>query len=149
MKKFYSLFIVMMLCNLATSQPFSPREPVEKPKIFAHLPDTIPISKNTFTGLFEHNKGRQVVIDFTTEQKFSIKGTVVSNVVKYNNLVHSVTVHADDGRQFLVTRTLMPDGNISYSGIIMSKNAGDVYRLLKNGDEYILLKKTYNQVVNE
>ena len=139
-------------CSLATSAqltdiPF--HEPdMNKPELFHQSPDKISIEVPQLSNLVNAVVGDPVVIDLPS---FRFEGTVISSVSKYSNTMQSVVVRSTNhtGATFTLTRITEANGNIRYSGRILSMNHGDLYQLKQVDNGLALVKNKLHKVVNE
>ncbi len=140
------------LCSSAQTQSVPINEPdYNRPKLFANLPDKIPVSLDKITSLFGEAVGRSVNISLTQNQQFQFEGEVISKISKYQNTIQSVVIRSTNfnGAILSVSRTTTPDGDLSYTGRIISFRHGDAYQLQKQADGFVLVKKGFYDLVNE
>jgi hypothetical protein len=78
-------------------------------------------------------------------------GDVVSTINKYANSMQSVVVRSNNfnGASLSVTKIIAVDGKVSYVGRIISFKHGDVYELQSQNNELVLVKRKFNDLVNE
>ena len=149
MNKVYLLVFTFLVSNLIFSQAISTREPVKRQVVFNHFPDTIQLTDHVLTALFEYSQDKSVDIELAKNQSLAIEGTVVAKSSKYGNQVNSITIQTSDNRILLLTHTILPDGTVKYSGMLMKKLSADILLLYNIGDQYYFIKKEWNELVNE
>lgn len=138
--------LLVLLLSLTTAAGYSQ---VEKPKIFGNYPSTINCSETEFIKAFLVSEGQQVNLSFSDNFKF--KGTVISNIVKYDNL-QSMTIKADDAANtiFHLSKQINTDNSISFVGRIMNSNAADGFQLKReNSGNYKFEKLETEKVLME
>ena len=143
---FYSLY------SSAQSEKIPLNEPnYNKPKLFQNLPDNIPVSLDNISNLFGSPMGRSVSLNLSDRSTFQFEGDVVSSVSKYENTIQSVVIRSTNynGARLNISRITDENGNISYTGRIISMQHGDVYELKKVNDEYMLVKRNFYDLINE
>jgi len=138
MKTFKKLLSVI-LC-LATVTAFSQKTDQSAPKLFAAFPETIQLSKNILHSTINASEGEQVIVAFSNEFRF--KGTVLSNLQKYDNLQSVMIKSASFGNSiFQLSKITNEDKSISYTGRIINPDAFDGYEIKKdNKDNYSFIK---------
>lgn len=129
----------LLLC-LTTAAAFSQKTDQAKPKLFAGFPETIQLSKNILQNTMKVNEGEEVIVAFTNE--FHFKGTVISNLQKYDNLQSVMIKSAVFGNSiFQLSRITNKDNSISYVGRIINPDAFDGYEIKKDeADQYSFVK---------
>ena len=138
--------IVLLLC-LTTAATYA--QSSSKQRLFANYPETIKLSKNILQNTLTVSEGEEVVITFSNE--FSFKGTVLSNVKKYDNL-QSVMVRsaAFENAILQLSRIINEDKSISYSGRIINPEAADGYQIKKDKDNnYSLVKFETSKILQD
>jgi len=83
--------------------------------------------------------------------KLVLNGTIVSTAVKYNNRIKSIVLKSSSyaGANLTITQITNTDGSISYRGRIVSFQHGDCFELKYEKGEYILVKKNFEDMVND
>lgn len=140
------------LCSSAQTEKIPLNEPnYNKPKLFQNLPDNIPVSMDNITNLFGSPTGRSVSLNLSDRSPFQFEGDVVSSVSKYENTIQSVVIRSTNynGARLTISRLTDENGNISYTGRIISMQHGDLYELKKINDEYMLVKRNFYDLINE
>ena len=138
MKTFKTLFS-LLLC-LTTAVTFAQKSDQPRPKLFVGFPEKIQLSKNILQNTLNANEGEQVIVAFSND--FHFKGTVLSNLKKYDNL-QSVMIKspAFGNAIFQLSRMTNKDNSISYSGRIINPDALDGYEIKKDKDDnYSIVK---------
>ncbi len=82
---------------------------------------------------------------------FKLEGQVVSVVSKYNNSIQSVVINTSNfnGARLTFSRIKKQDGSVIYSGRIVSFEHGDLFQLINKDGEFVLVKRNFNELVNE
>jgi hypothetical protein len=150
------------LCLLLTitntwgySQQGSSASQVEtiKPNLFDSYPDKIPVDvpelQNLLAGVAA--KGSPVSIHFLNKSLPGFEGQIVSRASKFNNTLRSVVIRSSkfNGATLTLSSSTTTDGAATFSGRIISFQHADMYVLQKENDNYYLIKKRFNEVVNE
>lgn len=140
------------LCSSAQTEKIPLNEPnYNKPKLFQNLPDNIPVSMDNIINLFGSPTGRSVSLNLSDRSPFQFEGDVVSSVSKYENTIQSVVIRSTNynGARLTISRLTDANGNVSYTGRIISMQHGDLYELKKVNDEYMLVKRNFYDLINE
>lgn len=128
----------VLLLSLITTAAFS--QTPAKPAVFAAFPNIIHCNTSEFSNAFIATEGQQVQLSF--DNNFRFTGTVISNVTKYGNL-QSVLIQSgqSDRSIFHLSRQMLEDHSITYTGRIMSNAASDGYQVKKSNDGNYTLEK--------
>lgn len=120
-----------------------------KPRIFADLPDNLTIRVTDMDALLNLAEG--AAVNATIATGFTLTGTVVSKSNPADLTSKSIVIKSNArlGATLTFTRIKNSDGSFSYRGRIMSKNAGDAFEIVKEGNNYIIRKKGYYDLINE
>lgn len=153
LRRTISLLVLMVFILLQTSaQEATP--PLNTPnyskaKLFADLPDRMPLHIASFENLLDQPVGSQVRA--TISKDLFIVGSIVSRSNDSDPNVKSVVIKATNrqGSTFTFTRIKAPNGTYSYKGRMLSKSGGDALEIAKDGDEYVLHKKGLYDMMNE
>lgn len=144
-------FIVSARVSAQTKVPINEPD-TKKPKLFAELPDRIPVNLSEINSLFNGTTeaGRQVHVGFG-EKQAGLNGNIISDISKYNNKIRTLIIRSSNfsGATLTLSSFTQPDGTVSYSGRIISFKHGDLFELEKQGEQYVLVKKNFNDLVNE
>ena len=147
------LFLLFIAAAFAQSENPINKSDQNKPSLFANLPDKIPVDVNELKSLFssEAAKGNNVAIKFADSKLPGFKGEIVSTASKYNNSIKSVVIRSTqfNGATLTLSSSTTTDGAASYTGRIISFQHGDLYVLHKENDKYYLIKKKYDELINE
>ena len=147
------LFLLFIAAAFAQSENPNNKSDKNKPSLFAGLPDRIPVDVNELKSVFssEAAKGNNVAIKFADNTLPGFKGEIVSTASKYNNSIKSVVIRSTqfNGATLTLSSSTTTDGAASYSGRIISFQHGDLYVLQKENDKYYLIKKKYDELINE
>ncbi len=139
--------LFLLLC-LTTTAGFSQTK-AEKAKLFAGYPETIRLSKNILQNTLNANEGEEVIVAFSND--FHFKGTVISNIKKYDNL-QSVMIRSTvfGNAVFQLSRTINEDKSISYTGRIINPDAADGYQIKKDKDDnYSFIKFETKKILQD
>lgn len=124
-----------------------------KPTLFKSFPDKIPVEINELTNLFSNTaaKGKEANTSFLDKKLPGFNGKIISATSKYNNTLRSVVVKSTqfNGATLTFSSSTTTDGTVRYSGRIVSFQHDDVFVLQKQNDQYFLVKKKFNELVNE
>jgi hypothetical protein len=120
-----------------------------KPKLFADLPQKMNIRIIDLESLLDLSVGTSVTARFTPG--FLLHGTIVSASGDAETSVRSVIIKSTNrqGAVFTFTKLTNSDGSFSYKGRILSRDNSDAYEIVKESDQYILLKKDYHEIISE
>jgi hypothetical protein len=122
-----------------------------KTKLFQELPEKIQVSMDNISGLFNGEVGRTVSLNLSGDESFLFSGDVVSTVSKYENSIQSVVVRSTNypGARLTVSKITDANGNISYTGRIISMQHGDLFELKNDNNQFVLVKRKFHDLVNE
>ena len=147
------LFLLFTAAAFAQSKDPISKSDHNKPSLFAGFPDKIPVDVNELKSVFssEAAKGYHVAIKFADKKLPGFKGEIVSTASKYNNSIKSVVIRSTqfNGATLTLSSSTTTDGAASYSGRIISFQHDDLYVLQKETDKYFLIKKKYDELINE
>jgi hypothetical protein len=120
----------LLLC-IITAAGYSQTAHISKQKLFDAFPKTIHCPVDEFNSALTAMEGQHVVLTFSEHFKFA--GTVINNMVKYNNL-QSLTIRSDESANtiFHLSRIINGDNSFSYTGRILNSNASDGYEIKKD-----------------
>lgn len=152
-RKTVTLLVLMVICFLqATAQETT--LPLNTPnysklKLFADLPDRMPLRMANFESLLEQSIGSKVTA--AVSKDFFIIGYVMSKSNDADPNVKSVVIKAINrqGSTFTFTRIKAEDGSYAYTGRMLNKSGGDALEIAKEGSEYIMRKKGLYDMMNE
>lgn len=124
-----------------------------KPTLFKSFPDKIPVDTNELKNLFSNTaaKGKEANVSFLDKKLPGFNGKIISATSKYNNTLRSVVVKSThfNGATLTFSSSTTTDGTVRYSGRIVSFQHDDLFVLQKQNDQYFLVKKKFNELVNE
>jgi len=143
---------IFSLSAFAQDQRIPINEPNEnKPKLFNSLPDYVLVNITNLGTLLNAPVGQDVNINLGVESPFKFEGRVVSTASKYENTIQSVVIRSTNyqGARLTFTKIINPDGSISYTGRIISFQHGDLYELKNQNGQFALIKRKFNDLVNE
>jgi hypothetical protein len=144
-------FALCSLGSFAQDKPVVVNEPdYNKPKLFAGLPDKIQLTEDNLSSLFGTPLGRPASIAVSESGRFQFDGEVVSAGSKTQH-VQSLVIRSTNfnGATFSLTKTMQPDGSVTYKGRIISFRHSDLYELENQNGRYMLVKKNFYDLVNE
>ena len=123
---------------------------LNKPKLFNNLPDKIPVSLTTLQNFVGAEIGRDISLRLDGVSKTDFKGKIISSSDKYNT-IHSVVIRSSNfnGATFTLSSSIRSNGTVKFTGRIMSIQHGDLYELQNQNEQYILVKKNLNDLMNE
>jgi hypothetical protein len=144
-----ALFSLSYLCSAAQEKIPINEPDYNKPKLFADLPQKMTIKVSDLESLFDLSVGTSVTARFATN--FVLHGTIVSASGESESTVRSVVIKSTNrqGAVFTFTKITNTDGSLSYRGRILSKDNSDAYEIVKEDDQYVLLKKDYHELISE
>ena len=150
-----TLCVCITLCSFsafAQKETIPVNEPdMNRPKLFANMPDAIPISTDRLNLLMNTDLSRQVSTDLSERSPIRLEGEVVSTATKFNNTLQSVVIRSSNfnGATLTISRLTHPDGTTTFSGRLISFSHGDLYELKKVDQSYVLVKRNFYDLVNE
>lgn len=145
-----TLYSLCSSAQIAGSIPINEPD-MNKPELFHGLPDNIPVNMPAVTGLFGTSVDNQVSVSLSSNAPFQFEGKVVSSVSKYNNSIVSVVIRSSNypGAVLALSKLTDANGNVSYTGRIVSKQHADLYEMQEIGGQFFLVKKNYYKLINE
>jgi hypothetical protein len=147
------ILCLLLICiySIVSAQKITlPKEPDhKKPKLFQDIPDRVPVTASVLLPLLNLKTGQPASISLSG--KFAFNGTVVSTVSKYNNTIKSIVLKLSDreGANFSISQITNPDGSMYYRGRIVSFRHGDCFELKTEQGQYILVKRNFEDMVND
>lgn len=146
-------FVLMSMIGQAQKENHSIDPDRNKPKLFTQLPDRIPITQQDLEALIQNNPetGKDVAVDLTGKGSATFAGKVVSTATKYGNSIRSIVIRSNsfNGATFSLSAIRNEEGKTVYTGRIISFKHGDLYELQPSGDQYVLVKRSFTELVNE
>ena len=147
------LFLSFTFAAFAQSKDPVSSPDQRKPALFAGFPDKIPVDVNELKSVFsrEAAKGKNVAIKFADNKLPGFNGKIVSTASKYDNSIKSVVIRSTqfNGATLTLSSSTTTDGAASYTGRIISFQHADLYVLQKENNKYYLIKKKYDELINE
>ena len=147
------ILCLLLICvySVVSAQKFVlPKEPNHKrPKLFQDIPDRVPVTASALLPLLNLRSGQPASVSLS--DKFIFKGTIISTASKYNNTIKSIVLKSTDraGANLTISQITNPDGSISYRGRIVSFQHGDCFELKTEKGQYILVKRNFEDMVND
>ncbi|MBK7292080.1 MAG: hypothetical protein KBF82_12600 [Chitinophagaceae bacterium] len=142
---------LMSICSYAQSNTRPPlNEPdYNKPRLFNNLPERIPFSVTNVTSLFNASIGAAVDLGLSDTVPFTMDGEVIAT--SFSDKVQKLVVRSSNypGANMTISKVTNNDGSVSYHGRILSIKHGDFYELQKSIEGYVLVKKSFYDLINE
>lgn len=150
----YVLCAGIVLCSTASfaqanTAPVNQPD-LNKPKLFAGLPEKLDLNTDVINGLFSTPVGQPASIGFTNDNRVQFQGNVIAagaSAAQVQNLVIRSTNF--NGATFSISRITQNDGTVVYKGRIISFAHGDLFILENRDGRYSLIKKNFYDLVNE
>jgi len=122
-----------------------------KPKLFNKLPDYVSVNITGLNTLLNAPVGKAVSIDLGSDSPFLFEGHVVSVASKFENTLQSVVIRSTNfpGARLTFSQITNADGTFSYTGRIISFQHGDLFELQNQNGKFALIKRKFNDLVNE
>jgi len=149
------LYAFIALCSLSSAaqiQTARGKNPdITKLILFQNIPEKISVNVDNLNTLLNTPVGKSISINLSDKSQFQFEGMVVSASDKEGDNVQSIVIRSTnyEGARFTLSRFTGADGVISYSGRIISFHHDDLLELKKLDDHFILVKRKYNDLVNE
>ena len=147
------LFLICCATGFAQQKVTANEPDFKKPALFANFPDKIPVDINELKNLFSNDaaRGNDAVLSFADKKLPGFNGKIVSMSSKYNNSLRSVVVRSNhfNGATLTLSSSTITDGAARYTGRIISFQHGDLYLLQKENEQYFLVKKKFDELINE
>lgn len=146
------VFMLMLLFiqNLAMAQNLSFEKPASpRPLLFADLPDTINVSVDELDNLLHTAPGNFAIFKLTGSFRYT--GTIISGTRSADGQATGIIIRSADrsGSCFTLTKSWNDLHGFIFKGRILSFRHGDGYELVYNMGSYLLLKKSFFEIVNE
>lgn len=145
--------VLFSICSSAqTGNTVKVNEPnYNKSKLFQELPEKIHVSMDNISSLFNGEIGGTVTLNLSGDESLRFTGDVVSTVSKYENSIQSMVIRSTNypGARLTVSKLTDANGNISYTGRIISMQHGDLFELKNDNNQLILVKRKFHDLVNE
>ena len=137
MKK-YSKTLLAVLLSASSIASFAQMND-RRPQLYSSRAQSINIDKNIFGNVLDAAEGKEISVRLSDD--FTFNGTVISNLKRYNNNLHTVMVRSNENATSILQITLIQENNnISYTGRIINSNAADGYEIKNNNGIYSLQK---------
>ena len=140
------------LCTVGQNQVLRANNPdIVKPKLFQNLPEKISITPENLNNLLNTPIGHAVSINLSDDSKFQFEGQVVSASAAEENNIHTVVIRSTNynGARLTLSKITNADGTTSYSGRILSFQHDDLLELKNQDGHYVLIKRKFNDLINE
>ncbi|MBS1607267.1 MAG: hypothetical protein JSS70_00500 [Bacteroidetes bacterium] len=143
--------LVVSICSSVSAQKviFPNQTAAPQSRLFKDVPDRLPVIASKLQPLLALKKGEFASISLT--DKFIFKGTVVNSISKYNNAIQSTVIKSADYPETTLTisKVKKSDGSIVYRGRIISFQHGDCFELKNENGQYTLIKRNFEDMVND
>jgi hypothetical protein len=143
--------LLSFICATTSAQNKIPvNEPdLKKPKLFANLPDKIPVDISSLQSLLNAESGKEVSLKLGQNTLSNFNGKVVSKINTDN--IQSVVIRSGNfnGATLTLSSSAQTNGTVKFTGRIISFQHGDLYELQNQNDQYILIKKNFYDLINE
>jgi hypothetical protein len=149
---FLMLFTLLAFAAGAQEKKIPLNEPdYNRPVLFQQLPATLDVEMNALRSTLTASRGQHILLDLTTDASLRLEGEVVSTDDKTDERVNSVVIRLTNfpGARLTFTKAVYPDGQVVYSGRIISFQHGDAYELKEQNGKFIFVKKNFYDLVNE
>ena len=148
-QKLMGIVLSLLLCSSYISAqerlPYREADP-GKPQLFSQLPSSISITTTDLSTTLAKAEGSEVILRLT-EGDATFTGKVISVTSKYENRLKSAVIRLNNGAAFTLSSSTNADGTVAYVGRIISFQHGDTFELRQKGDQYILIKKSFSEMV--
>jgi hypothetical protein len=122
-----------------------------KPLLFRNLPDSIPVKLSSFERAIDFAAGEDVSVNISDNVQFPFQGKVMSTASKYGNSIQSVVIKSNvyEGAGLTISKVTDSNGNIQFTGRIVSMKSGDLFELVNVNNNYFLVKRKFYDLINE
>ena len=143
---------LMSLSSFAQSNNGQPplNEPdYNRPRLFNNLPEKVPFNVNNVSSLFNASIGAAVDLGLSETVPFIMNGEVIATTS--TDKVQKLVIRSSNyvGANMTIIRITNDDGSVTYRGRILSFKHGDFYELQKSTEGYVLVKKSFYDLINE
>lgn len=145
-------FALCSLGSLAQNKTIPLNEPDRnKPKLFANMPDKIPVSATELNELFTTQVGRSANLNPSSSLQAKFEGEVISVSDQSVEGLQSIVIRSTNfnGARLSFSKTTHADGTVTYTGRIISFQHGDLYELQTQQGQLVLVKRNFYDLVNE
>ncbi len=120
-----------------------------KPKLFADLPEKMPLKISILTSILDVAEGKTVNVQLGG--KFNYHGVVVSKSNPEEASSKSIVIKSlnRQGATLTFTRSLNSKGDLVYLGRILSFKHSDAFELQLENGQYSFIKKPLDDLFNE
>ncbi|MGC4037155.1 MAG: hypothetical protein QM764_14445 [Chitinophagaceae bacterium] len=143
--------LVFSICAASHAQKLNlpTRSNAAKPKLFKDMPNRLPVASSKLSSLITLKKGQTASVSLA--DNFTFKGSIVSAASKYNDAIQSIVIKSADypDATFTISKIKLPDGTINYRGRIVSFTHGDCFELKSENGQYTLVKRNFEDMVND
>lgn len=144
--------VLFSLCAFAQNDKPPVNEPdYNKPRLFDDLPSRIAVSTADLKSIISASAGQTASLTLSAESALQFDGQVISVASKYDNKIKSTVLRSANfkGATFTVSRIVNENGSSYFTGRIINFQYGDLYELVNEEGNYVLVKKNYYELVNE
>jgi hypothetical protein len=143
---------LISLCSSAQTKGIAINEPnYDKAKLFQNLPNTVSLTVDKLNTLLNKPVGNAVNVDFSDNASFHLEGQVISMATQPDGKLQTTVIRSSNfkGANLTISRVTHEDGTISYTGRLISFKSGDLFELQTRNGQLMLVKRNYNDLVNE
>lgn len=121
----------------------------KKPALFADVPERQVLQVSSFESIVNLPEGAEVSTELAPG--LPVIGRVVSKSNPADNTVRSVVIasHTRPGATFTLSRIVLEDGSVKFTGRLLSKGHIDALEISREGSQYIISKKSFYDLVSE
>lgn len=146
---FICVFLILCFLRGTTQISHTTKDEYRKPKLFADLPETMPLKVSVLNSILDFDKGRSVNLQLGSN--FNYRGVVVSKSDPADVSLKSVVIKSINrqGATLTFTRTINNEGDLVFLGRILSFRHSDAYELKLQEGQYVFIKKRADEIFNE
>ena len=145
-------FALCSLGSFAQNKTIPVNEPdYNKPKLFANMPDKIPVSADELNALFITQVGRPANLNAASDVQAKFEGEVISVSDQSVQGLQSILIRSTNfnGARMSFSKITQEDGTVKYTGRIISFKHGDLYELQNQQGQLVLVKRNFYDLINE
>lgn len=142
--------LLLFSCIKPAAQKSTVKEPDKnRPSLFEQLPQRMNCRIHDLESLLELPLGDHVNIHVSDSLQF--QGVVSSVATKYENTVKSIVIRSGNfpGAALTFSKITKDDGSFSFAGRIISFQHADAYEITFENGQYIFVKKSFYDLVND
>jgi hypothetical protein len=121
-----------------------------KPKLFTGLPDKMQVNTSELESMFTSTVGEHMSMQLPTDVASRFEGDLVSLSSRSAEGLQTVVIRSTNfpGARLTVSRREV-NGQVVYTGRIISFQHGDLYELQNQQGQWFLVKRNYYDLINE